>query len=326
MNDGPNIKRRGPVDPRVTLGYQREAQAFVHAAALFTPALHGLEIPFENTTLPAWFYSAGPGPRPLLICVNGYDETLHTMHFAHAVAAQRRGWNVLTFDGPGQGRLLIEQGLPLRPDWDTVIAAVIDEMVKRPDIDTQRIALVGWSFGGFLAARAAANESRLAALIVDPGMWDLLETMRAMLRKFGADDLAAALPDVTDEMLAPVMNVIERNPSLRWTIIQRGFWTHGVNSFAQYMKEAAKFTLTDHVKNIRCPVLVTQAEADPIGAFAPVFFDALSSRKDFVTFSAAEGANGHCQANARSVYHQRAYDWLATVFDAHEAAPPHLSS
>ncbi len=30
----------------------------------------------------------------------------------------------------------------------------------------------------------------------------------------------------------------------------------------------------------------------------------------------AEGANGHCQTNARSVYHQRAYDWLASVFNA----------
>lgn len=304
-----------PVDSRVISGYQREAEAFKRAAALFTPALESMEIPFEGTTLPAWFYSGGTGQRPLLICVNGYDETLHSMHFAHAVAAQRRGWHVLTFDGPGQGRVLIEQGLSLRPDWETVVAAVIDKVTERSDIDTRRIALAGWSFGGFLAARAAANESRISALIVDPGMWDLLETMRGMLRKFGAEDLAKALPDVTDAMLAPVMKVIESNPSLRWTIVQRGFWAHGVDTFAQYMQEAAKFTLSDQVKNIRCPVLVTQAEADPVGAFAPVFYDAVPGEKHLVKFTAAEGANGHCQTNARSVYHQRAYDWLSERFE-----------
>ncbi|NYT78588.1 alpha/beta fold hydrolase [Alcaligenaceae bacterium] len=304
-----------PVDPRVISGYQRETAAFRCAAALFTPALQSMEIPFEGTTLPAWFYSAGPGPRPLLICVNGYDETLHTMHFAHAVAAQRRGWNVLTFDGPGQGRVLMEQGLHLRADWEKVLAAVIDEIITRPEVDNRRIALVGWSFGGLLAARAAAAEPRISALIVDPGMWDLLEAIRAMLRKFGADELADALPDVTDDMLAPVMHVINDNHSLRWSVVQRGFWAHGVDTLAQYIQEAAKFTVSDRVKDIQCPVLVTQAESDAMGAFAPVFLDALRSKKHLVPFTAADGADGHCQTNARSVYHQRAYDWLSNVFD-----------
>lgn len=304
-----------PVNPRVISGYHRETAAFRCAAALFTPALHSMEIPFEGTTLPAWFYSAGPGPRPLLICVNGYDETLHTMHFAHAVAAQRRGWHVLTFDGPGQGRVLIEQGLHLRSDWETVVAAVIDAIITRPDVDARRVALVGWSFGGLLAARAAAVEPRISALIVDPGMWDLLEAMRAMLSKLGADALAAALPDVTDEMLAPVMDVINSNTSLQWAIVQRGFWVHGVETLAQYVNEAAKFSLSECVNNIQCPVLVTQTESDPTSAFAPDFFKALQHKKGMISFTAAEGAGGHCQTNARSIYHQRAYDWLSTIFD-----------
>jgi hypothetical protein len=43
------------------------------------------------------------GRRPLIIGTNGYDETVHIMHYGHAVAAQRRGYHVLIFDGPGQG-------------------------------------------------------------------------------------------------------------------------------------------------------------------------------------------------------------------------------
>ena len=52
----------------------------------------------------------------------------------------------------------------------------------RPDAarrDPARIALAGWSFGGYLAPRAAAGEPRLAALIADPGQWDLIEAIRA---------------------------------------------------------------------------------------------------------------------------------------------------
>ena len=74
-------------------------------------------------------------------------------------------------------------------------------------------------------------------------MWDLLETMRAMLRKFGAEKLAQALPNVSDDMLAPVMNVIQNNPVLRWTIIQRGFWAHGGEYLCSIYARSSKIYL-----------------------------------------------------------------------------------
>jgi alpha-beta hydrolase superfamily lysophospholipase len=89
------------------------------------------------------------------------------MHYGHAAAAQRRGYHVLTFDGPGQGRALIEDNVPMRPDWETVVRAVVDFAMTLPGIDPARIALAGWSFGGYLAPRAASGESRIAALIAD---------------------------------------------------------------------------------------------------------------------------------------------------------------
>ena len=78
------------------------------------------------------------------------------MYFAHAPAAIRRGYNVLLFDGPGQGRNLIKDGIHIRPDWENVVRPVIDYALTRPEIDPDKIVLAGWSFGGFLAPRAAA--------------------------------------------------------------------------------------------------------------------------------------------------------------------------
>ena len=52
---------------------------------------------------------------PLLILTNGYDATVTDMYFASAVAASRRGYHCLLFDGPGQGGTLYEQGVRLRP-------------------------------------------------------------------------------------------------------------------------------------------------------------------------------------------------------------------
>src|SRR4051795_8458180 len=80
-----------------------------------------------------------------------------------AVAALRRGYNCLLFDGPGQGRPLIHQGLHMRPNWESVVSAVLDTVLSYPNVDAQSVALAGWSFGGYLAPRAASGEHRIAA-------------------------------------------------------------------------------------------------------------------------------------------------------------------
>jgi hypothetical protein len=53
------------------------------------------------------------------------------MVFAHAPAALCRGYNCVLFDGPGQGRCLIRDGLTIRPDWENVVRPVIDCALTR---------------------------------------------------------------------------------------------------------------------------------------------------------------------------------------------------
>jgi len=42
------------------------------------------------------------------------------------VAALRDGYHVVLFDGPDHGELLIDEGLPLRHDWEKVVKPVVD--------------------------------------------------------------------------------------------------------------------------------------------------------------------------------------------------------
>src|SRR5262249_57179677 len=108
------------------------------------PAVEAVEIPFEETSLPGYFHRADESgrPRPTLIATNGYDATVHEAHFAHAVAAVRRGYHCLTFDGPGQGRALIKQGLVMRPDWENVVRPVADDVLAPTESDRPRGALI----------------------------------------------------------------------------------------------------------------------------------------------------------------------------------------
>jgi predicted alpha/beta-fold hydrolase len=110
------------------------------------------------------------------------------------------------------------------------------------------------------------------------------------------------------------MQAVDHNPALKWTLVQRGFWVHGVTSFTEYVKALAQFTVSDRVQQIQCPVLITKAENDPIAGAAQTLFDAIQAPRTFKHFTAEEGAGDHCETMIRSVYHRHAYDWLDTVF------------
>lgn len=301
-----------PVDPRLIEAFDRESEAFRNAAALMTPAVEAVEIPFEGTSLPAYFHRADNSGRrcPTLIATNGYDATVHEAHFAHAIAAVRRGFNCLTFDGPGQGRPLIKQGLCMRPDWENVVRPVVDYVLTRPEVDPRRVALVGWSFGGYLAPRAASGEARLAACIADPGQWSLLEAMRAGLPL--PPTALERLPEINPPDLEKLEGLIRSNPSLTWSF-RRNLWVHGLDSPAEYLRVAAEYSLEGLADKIRCPTLVAWAETDPIARLAERLYAALNCPKAFVRFLTAEGAGGHCEDTARSLYHQRVHDWLDDV-------------
>ena len=175
-------------DPEVREVGQLSVDSFARAAQLMNPAPQPVRFPYEDTTLPGWWIPAEPGtahpaggdpdgPRPTLLFHGGFDSTEEELYFTGGAAAARRGYHVLAFAGPGQGSALRDQKLLFRPDWDAVVTPAVDWLLARPDVDPDRIALMGMSFGGLLAPRAAATEHRLAALIAYDGLYSFADVL-----------------------------------------------------------------------------------------------------------------------------------------------------
>ena len=78
----------------------------------------------------------------------------------------------MTFDGPGRQAALRRQGLVLRPDWEAVLTPVLDAMLARPDVDRERVAVIGLDHAGYGVPRALSVERRFAAAVVAPGIVD----------------------------------------------------------------------------------------------------------------------------------------------------------
>lgn len=310
---------RSPVDQRLLTAFRKQVIALNCGLALFEPAIEPLRIPFENTTLPAYLIPAAGqahAVRPLILFTNGYDATITDMYFASAVAASQRGYHCLLFDGPGQGAMLYEQGIPMRPDWETVISAVMDFALEQPIVNPKRIALNGWSLGGHLAPRAASGEPRIAALIADPATWSISAGLREfVIHKMGVPREAAAnLGKLDDDTIHRMDAMVRKNPALNWKVVQRGFWVHGVDNLRDYLRSAELFTMDGRAEEIRCPTLLTMAENDSLGATAPSFFEALRCPKTLLRFTASEGAGTHCEMTNRSLLNRRSLDWLDEQF------------
>ena len=302
-----------PVDPRLLTAFRRQSEVFGKAAAAAEPPGEAIEIPFENTTLPAYFFRADDGaePGPLLIATNGYDATLFEMYLGQGLPARQRGYHCLLFDGPGQGRLLYEDGIVMRPDWENVVGPVVDVALQRPEVDPQRIALTGWSLGGHLALRAATGEHRLAACIADPGLFGIAEVMQARMQAMGVPEaVVERLPDLDEATLAGMTADMQRSRMQRWTLEQRGFWVHGVHSLPDYLRIAAEFTLAGRVDRIECPALVCAAQDDPLSSTATAVYDGLTAPKTLLQFTSADGAGDHCEMRNRALFNLRAFDWL----------------
>ena len=100
---------RPPLDSRLQEANAKQTEMFQRAAALMVPPAPVLDIPYEQTTLPGYFFRAADdaGPRATVILTGGYDSTVEELYFTNAAAALDRGYNVLAFDRPGEGGALI---------------------------------------------------------------------------------------------------------------------------------------------------------------------------------------------------------------------------
>jgi hypothetical protein len=304
-----------PVDPRLVDAFHLQMATFDKAMALNDPPAEQLDIPYEGTRLPAYLLRA-PGyettRRPAILVGGGWDSTVVENYLGIGAAALERGYHVLLHDGPGQGRLLIDENLPLRYDWEKVVTPVVDAALAIDVVDPHGIVYQPWSLGGYMAPRVAAFEHRLAAVVADPGQMDVGGKFTGAMPLFGlGPEAAAKLPNLDPDDEKKIMTVVEGDRGLKWKIVQRGFWTNGAVGLSPWLAEIIKWKLdAETVARIRCPTLVTAAQSDMASSNAKDLYDALTCPKTFIQFDDADGAGMHCELLNRSMANRRILDWL----------------
>ena len=257
------------------------------------PNIERVEVPYEGTTLPALFMKAPgvSGRAPTVVVFDGMDNCNEMSVLFAGLEFAARGWHTLAIDGPGQGESLRLRDLYARYDYEVPGAAAYDFVAARPDVDRERVIVMGYSFGGYYAVRIAALEPRYRAGVAFAALhWDLAGWQREIKRKQDADPKTTA----------------QSTFHFRWIM-------GCIDDGDAAIEKAKKFSLVDVAPKVTKPFLIVHAEDDRVVpvASAHKLFDAIASpAKHLKIFTAADGSTYHAQADNRPAGVDYIADWI----------------
>jgi 2,6-dihydroxypseudooxynicotine hydrolase len=258
--------------------HERAVAAHRKAHPLVSPPIERVEIPYGSHLLAANLRKpTGVERPPVVVMMPGLDSAKEELtHYARWFV--ERGMATIAFDGPGQGES--EYDLPIEPHYEKPVAAVVDYLESRDDIDSDRVGGWGVSLGGYYVVRAAAFEPRIKAVVSLSGPFRWIDTWDA-------------LPSLT---------------RLAFTVR-----SHSDNE-DEAKAVAALFDLTDVASRVACPAYVVGGELDRLipPAEAARIVQAMAGP---AVLRMVSGGN-HVVNNKAYMYRPQSADWMAEQLGA----------
>ena len=130
------------------------------------PGLESIWLPLPGMRVEAWFLPARNGgrPAPAVILTHGNAETIDYLPEEFHPFADR-GAALMMVEFPGYGR---SGGAPSQQSITAVMLKAYDVLAARPDVDENRIVLMGRSIGAGAACQLAARRPTRAVILVSP--------------------------------------------------------------------------------------------------------------------------------------------------------------
>ena len=190
-------------------------------------------IPFENVTMNAYRFTP-ESAIGTIVFFGGFDSYIEEL-FASQLYFFQHGFDVITFEGPGQGATVEEGHLPMTHEWHKPCKAVLDYF-KLNDI-----TLMGYSLGGCLAIRAAAFESRISRVVCDDIVLDFREFPFRTMEPAAQTIVKTLMKLGASSMLNAIINKkMKKNLSIEWGIKQ-GMQTLGAKSPYEFFNKTGAY-------------------------------------------------------------------------------------
>ncbi|KAL6407094.1 hypothetical protein AUP68_09920 [Ilyonectria robusta] len=313
-------------DPRIYSLWDQQLHDFDKAVNLLHRPPTKIELNATGFTVPTYFYPADPtlpgkervhGERlPTVVVGTGYDGSQQALYHSSCRGIIERGWNCITYEGPGQPTVRRNQNIGFIPEWWEAVTPIVDYLHTREDVDVNRVALIGISYGGLLAPLAATHEHRFAAVLAVDGLLDIQAAFKQqfpaqMIELYNSGNEAGFNRYVEAVLARPDIST-----QFHWVINQGMFAWNTTNPY-QWFDQAGKIFLNaEKLANIKKPVFVASGEDDHMAPGQPEeMARLLGEQAHYFLFKTDVGAGEHCALGAEQQLAMETLDWLAGIFD-----------
>ena len=246
-------------------------------------------------------------PKGCVVFFGGFDSYLEEL-FLGFFWLRDAGYEVVAFEGPGQGGALFESGLPMTHEWEKPVAAVLDHFGLRD------VTLIGLSMGGYFAIRAAAHEPRVQRVIAYDVFFDSFDcnlrqtptSVRRVLQvllRLKADGLVNAL----------TRRAARRSLVIGWGL-RHAMHVTGTTTPAAYLHAIQQYTTAEVSNRVTQDVLLLAGIEDHYVPVAQFYrqIAALKNTRSLTArlFTQAESAHNHCQAGNYGLAFQVITAWI----------------
>lgn len=280
---------------------QKMQACFRQAAALNQPPIERIAVDYQGQSLTGYLWAADNNqqPRPTLLVIGGIETFAEDCYFMVGSSGAAHGYNVLTVDLPGQG-LTPAQGLYFGARMEQPLRVVIDYALRRPEVDPNRLALFGFSWGGHIVFKGGQHDRRIKALIANPPMPNVFRSVLAQQKGHNRHDPLARL----------AFDQIVWRMGLRISFNPRDIGRRFAKAYDYFFHGKAD------PRQIPCPTLLLAGEGEAavtLQIARECYTQLPSPQKKLVIFTKEEGGEAHCQINNLALPNQVIFEWLAAV-------------
>lgn len=249
-------------------------------------------ISYDGGFLSAYRFTPEKSKGTIVFC-NGFDGYIEEANLMIMVFRDA-GYDVISFDGPGQGTSLEEHHMPMTHEWEKPVKTLLDYF-KLTDI-----TLIGGSLGGYLALRAAAYEKRIKRVIAFDVLADFFEVMMRQVPPVIQDDLKEMIVRGTEQEKADakLRQLMKESLMLEWGLTQ-GMHVTGSDSPYEFIHKTILYNTAVFSPLITQDILLLAGQDDH---YVPVkqLTDQIATLTNVRSltarmFTSEESAGSHCQ-------------------------------
>jgi len=255
----------------------------------------------------ACYRFANPTSKGTILLFGGFDSYIEEL-FPTQLFLRDSGFDVIAFEGPGQGAVLEEGHLPMTHEWEKPVKAILDHF------QLDDVTVIGYSLGGCLAMRASAWEPRVRRVIADDILTDLLDVSLQQV----SPGVRATLSGLLKLDAAPLVNAMVERAMKRSLVVdwgmQQGMHVTGTATPHEFLKRIRRYRTDDISPLVEQDVLLLAGAEDhyvPLHQFHDQIRSLTGARSITARlFTRQEQAQNHVQVGNIGLSLRVIVDWI----------------